>query len=215
MTQPQYYPPAFAEQSFHCPFCGVYARQIWTDAWERYNGGNVQIVEGIRFGTCTHCGKKTIWLDSDMIEPSIGGVPLPNQDLAEDIVEDYIEARDILNKSPRGAAALLRLAIQKLCKELGEKGKNINDDISGLVKKGLPKKVQQSLDYVRVIGNNAVHPGQIDLADDVDTAQNLFKLINIIADVMITQPQDIESLYNSLPTEQLKAIDKRDNKADI
>jgi hypothetical protein len=52
-----------------------------------------------------------------MIEPNIGGVPFPNNDLPEDIKNDYIEARDILNKSPRGSSALLRLAIQKLCKE--------------------------------------------------------------------------------------------------
>jgi hypothetical protein len=38
--------------------------------------------------------------------------------------------------------------------------------------------VQQSLDIVRVIGNDAVHPGQIDLTDDIETATKLFVLIN-------------------------------------
>ena len=106
----------------------------------------------------------------------------------------------------------MRLSIQKLCKELGEKGKNINDDIGELVKKGLPIKIQQALDYVRVIGNNSVHPGQIDLRDDKETAINLFILINLIAEVMITQPKEVDKLYNSLPQEQKDAIAKRDSK---
>ena len=122
-----------------------------------------------------------------------------------------MEAKAIVNKSPRGAAALLRLCIQKLCEQLGEKGKNINDDIANLVKIGLPVKIQQALDVVRVIGNNAVHPGQIDLRDDQDTAMKLFELINVIAEVMITQPKEVERLYQSLPQTAREAIQKRDN----
>jgi len=135
---------------------------------------------------------------------------MPNNDLPEDIKADYEEARTILNKSPRGATALLRLCIQKLCESLGESGKDINKDIGNLVKKGLPLKVQQSLDIVRVIGNDAVHPGQIDLTDDVETATKLFVLTNLIVDVMITQPKEIDKLFNSLPKNKLEGIANRD-----
>jgi hypothetical protein len=136
--------------------------------------------------------------------------PIPNEDLPDDVREDYMEARTIIHKSPRGAAALLRLAIQKLCRFLGESGKNINNDIAELVKKGLNPNVQKSLDIVRVIGNEAVHPGIIDLKDSPEIAIKLCTIINIIADLMITQPKLIEQMYSGLPEDKVKGIESRD-----
>ena len=52
-----------------------------------------------------------------------------------------------------------------------QKGENLNADVAKLVKKGLPVDVQQALDAVRVIGNEALHPGQMDLRDDRPTAE--------------------------------------------
>ena len=115
-----------------------------------------------------------------------------------------------MNKSPKGAAALLRLSIQVLCRELGESGKNINSDIKELVKKGLPVIVQQSLDIVRVTGNDAVHPGQID-TDDINVVNKLFELINVIIEYMIALPKKVSGLYDTLPEEKKEGIKKRDN----
>jgi hypothetical protein len=123
---------------------------------------------------------------------------------------DFEEAGTVLGASPRGAAALLRLVIQKLCKHLGGKGEKLDDDIALLVDKGLDRRVQRSLDIVRVIGNNAVHPGKIDLRDDRDTALKLFGLVNLVVEIMITQPKHIEEMYESLPEGSRKAIEKRD-----
>jgi len=50
--------------------------------------------------------------------------------------------------------------------DLGESGKDINADIGNLVKKGLSPLVQKALDTVRVVGNECVHPGTMDLKDD-------------------------------------------------
>lgn len=211
-TRIPYTPPAFEETAFNCPFCHAYADQGWgypdRHISQVYYGND----KGFAICRCSHCGEFSVWVKQRMVSPATVTSPPANSDLPDDVKPDYEEAALISSKSPRGAAALLRLAIQKLCKYLGEDGKNINNDIAALVKKGLPVKVQQALDIVRVVGNNAVHPGQIDLNDDVDTANQLFTLVNLIADVMITQPKHVEELYqNIVPQSHKDAIEKRDD----
>ena len=112
---------------------------------------------------------------------------MPNLDLSDDLKKDFEEARQIANLSPKGAAALLRLVIQKLCIQLGEPGKDINKDIGSLVKKRLPAAVQKALDIVRVVGNESVRPGRIGLNDNPAITSKLFELVNIIAAKMITE----------------------------
>ena len=203
--------PEYHAGAFNCPHCGAYSNQNWFNIYVQTSG--FEKIKDIDLAFCTHCSKYSLWHQSRMIYPSCGTAPLPNPDLPDDTKADYEEARSIVSLSPRGASALLRLVIQKLCKHLGEKGENINADIANLVKKGLPLKVQKALDVVRVVGNNAVHPGQIDLKDDVETSEKLFDLINLIVEVMITQPKHVDELYKSLPQSQKEAIRKRNNQA--
>jgi hypothetical protein len=152
-----------------------------------------------------------MWHDKEMIFP-VGATtaPLTHPDLFRDARADYEEARAIANRSPRGAAALLRLVVQKMCKDLGEGGKDLNRDIGSLVQKGLPTTVQRALDVVRVVGNNAVHPGQIDLRDNPKIAARLFQIINIIIEKMVSEPRQINALFDNLPEGQKHQIARRD-----
>lgn len=161
---------------------------------------------------CFNCDQVAIWVHQTPIFPPSRTGDAPSDDMPSDIARDFEEARAILSQSPRGAAALLRLCIQKLCIFLGEKGKNIDQDIASLVSKGLNPLVQKSLDVVRVIGNESVHPGSIDLRDDRETASQLLRLVNLIVDQMITLPNSINLLYNDLPEAKRKAIDERNQK---
>jgi hypothetical protein len=170
----------------------------------------VHNLNNIHVSVCYHCDKASIWLTDRLLYPEPSEGPEPKPDTPDSIKADYQEAAAILRKSPRGAAALLRLCIQKLCKELGQPGKNINEDIGALVAAGLDARVQKALDAVRVIGNNAVHPGQIDLKDDQGIAETLFRLVDIIVEKMISEPKMVDEVYSNLPQNVLAQIEKRD-----
>lgn len=211
----EYVAPQRGIEAFNCPRCHVYAQQNWfyLRASSNSNGyGHIYENQEFLVSTCASCGAPTIWVNDTIIYPSYSTAQIASLDLPEDVRVDFEEARAIANQSPRGAAALLRLSIQKLCKHLGKPGNNINADIKALVEDGLPTRVQQALDSVRVIGNEAVHPGSIDLRDDIATVNMLFKLVNFITEKMITEPREIDELYTSLPADKLVGIDNRDRK---
>src|SRR5690348_16692610 len=95
---------------------------------------------------------------------------------------------------------------------LGQPGQKLNDDIGKLVSAGLPVQIQRSLDIVRVVGNNQVHPGTLDVRDDPTIAAALFELVNAIVEDRISRPKQIEAFYNKLPQTAREAIEKRDGK---
>lgn len=200
-----YFPPTFNQSHFHCPYCGVNAKQNWYSVYT-----DSPPLSEYKVSSCTHCSKNCMWYDKKMIIPTAANAPMPHEDIPASLTADFNEAREIVNFSPRGAAALLRLVLQKLMIELGESGKDINKDIGSLVNKGLPEEIQQALDIVRVIGNESVHPGELDLHDDTDTALQLFELINFIIEERISRKKRISSLFSRLPEGKLKGIEARD-----
>ena len=208
----KHYPPIFQQSKFHCVYCEVYSSQSWHSLNFRSMNNQYEIDDKMKFCVCGHCGKWSYWFKGGMLVPSNAPVPPHHLDMPETCLSEYNEARNVVSASPRAACALIRLALQKLMVELGEKGKNINDDIGSLVSKGLPVLVQQALDFCRVVGNNAVHPGEIEINDTPEIADNLFTMINFIVEDRISRPKQIQQLYGLLPEGARNAIEARDSK---
>ncbi len=170
-------------------------------------------INNLHLSQCFNCEKYAVWFHDRLLLPRERLDIQPNPDLPDDVTVDFNEAREIADASPRGAAALLRLCIQKICKHLGVAGKTIDECIGSMVEKGLNPLVQKSLDIVRVIGNEAVHPGELNLKDDRDTVMRLFELVNAIAEQMISHPRIVQTMYEKLPEPKRIAIEKRDSKS--
>jgi hypothetical protein len=221
----RYVSPAFNLSAFNCPHCDAYSKMEWgklsVNRFGSYRGTPVSTA------LCAHCNQSSYWVaektgvvsadvsedfSGRMIEPAITTAPMPHVEMPDAVKGDFEEARLIAGTSPRGAAALLRLCIQKLCVELGQKGKNINDDIAALVAAGLPLQVQQALDVVRVVGNNAVHPGEMSEDDLAEVCHSLFELVNHIVEDRIARPKQYAAMYERLPSKAKDGIELRDRK---
>jgi len=203
--------PEYHLAAFNCPFCAAYAHMGWQYLYG--TGGNAA---GVTIAICSKCKKSSVWLDSSkkMIDPMRSGAPLPAKDMPEDVKEDYLEAADVFARSPRAAAALLRLSLQKLCVHLGEKGKNINEDIRELAHKNtLPHQLIKVADTVRLTGNNAVHPGEM-APEDIDLiASKMFLMLNLIVIKGITEPRELADLYSMTPAKARSTAEELDAKA--
>jgi hypothetical protein len=177
---------------------------------------------GMAQARCQSCDKDSYWQiifstpewSGVLLHPPILVAPPAHVDLPTLCKSDYDEARSIARTSPRGAAALLRLVVEKLCVELlGDQSKGINEDIKTLVQSGLSPTVQKALDTLRVTGNEAVHPGTMSSDDHADSVDMLFEFVNYVVQQMITQPKEVAKLYAKLPKPKLDGIEQRDKSA--
>jgi len=214
--------PGFKAPAYHCPWCGVLASQNWIQL--TYDMPTTYVKSEHWANRCRNCHNESVWLSTGpgsdggptrlMAHPAVGGGPRPHVDMPDDVRADYEEARSIVARSPRGACALLRLATQKLVDDLESGSDKLNDKIGKLVAHGLPAMVQQALDSLRVVGNESVHPGQLDLRDDVETATALFGLLNLVVEDCITRPKQVQEFYGQLPPSKLQGIAERDASED-
>lgn len=172
------------------------------------------VLLNLSLSMCFSCDGFAVWVEDKIVYPVHNSTIIAHDEMPDSVKADFNEAASIIDMSPRGAAALLRLCIQKIMPDIGASGKDLNEDIASLVKNGLEADIQQAMDVLRVIGNNAVHPGQIDLKDDKATAIKLFDLLNLIVERRIATPNKIKGLFEGLPPGAREAIEKRDKKLD-
>ncbi|WP_341300289.1 DUF4145 domain-containing protein [Lysinibacillus sp. FSL H8-0500] len=235
--QQHYVSPVYGEGKFNCPTCFAFAQQDWYEINDAENGFYNLIIKNdltrivdseilssfqkngyatnnvTAISICFQCDHPSIWVKGRLVYPMASVAPLPNPDMPEDVMKLYNEAREISSLSPRASTALLRLAVELLLPQVGAKKAKIDNMISQLVGMGLPKEVEKALDSLRVIGNEAVHPGTIDTGDNSDIAIALFKVLNIVVDRLITQKKEIDELYSLIPEEKIKGINNRNSKA--
>lgn len=215
----KYTAPEIGLDAFTCPHCGVFADQKFTPrcnpATHLFSRPETLLNENAYiFGSCRRCLRMTLWRDNKMVYPIGGPASDPSEDMPADVMAIYHEANKIAGISPRAAAGLLRMAVERLIRGHllpdEDKDSTLYALIGILVKSGLDISIQQSLDVVRIIGNEALHSGQIAIDDDPEVVATLFMLLNYIVDDRITRPKTVSKIYNKLPSGKLQGIKDRD-----
>ncbi len=89
----------------------------------------------------------------------------------------------------------------------------LNDRIGWMVKQEhIDHDIQQMLDAGRIIGNNAVHPGELDLQATPELVDSLFWVTNELVEELISKPKRRKAIYESIPQSNRQAIERRDGK---
>lgn len=209
--------PCYDQEHFKCPHCGCFSamqyKSIYFEDDPKYIiDGNKRKENKISVARCIKCGGKIVWTTSGYVYPDF--IPEPaNEEMPVTVKHLYNEAGLVFRKSPRAACALLRLAVDLLCRELGEKGKTIDDNIGVLAQKGLDMDIIKSMDVLRIVGNNAVHPGMIDLnIDNEYVAMQLMHLLNIIVQRLIADKAFVNTMFSKLPQDVQKRTNERNHK---
>ncbi|NNA49767.1 MULTISPECIES: DUF4145 domain-containing protein [Pseudomonas] len=207
-----YVAPAFFKELFNCPHCSALSHM----SWHHLGMNQTTLIFAAR---CT-CNEFTYWLplgeispiwkrhmSGRMIYPFSSVAPIPEEDMPADVKIDFEEARQVFNHSPRAAAALLRLCVQKLCQQLLGKEGNIHQLIGELVPLGLPNRVLKAFDTIRIFGNESVHPGTVNLNETPDVALALFTLLNIAVRHCITEEKELEAIRALTPENKRRDLD--------
>ncbi|MDX8033482.1 DUF4145 domain-containing protein [Lentzea sp. BCCO 10_0856] len=213
--------------AFHCPSCGVFAKQTWAALLKETRLGpgvpvEVERVPGkwlgratLRIATCQHCGDHSIWRRDRMIFPvdTMGSSAHP--DMPVEVRALYEEAAAVASKSLRAGTAFARVVVERLLRTVDPDAPSRAtleqriDRVSCQVSSSLLKL----LHIVRIAGNGAVHiddsPDAIvitalDAEHGPELVEMLLDAANRLVDELITRPAAVDRHWSALPPSKAK-----------
>jgi len=206
-----------------CPHCGVKSQHAYLNKiygkyeykvvpksrsadfsiHSKYNS-NLQDFDAIQ---CVVCGNYSLYYQGKMIYPLETNVSKPNEDMPDNVKDIYLEARNVLNISPKSACALLRLALERLMGELDVEGRTLNDKINNYCNNyNSDNRLIKAFHLVRLVGNDVVHSGVLDVDDNEDIARAMFGIINEIVNETITKKNKMDAIFECLPKNKTDSI---------
>lgn len=183
---------------------------------------------------CSKCGNRCYWeiitkykprtkekdprnlydyeTEEKIIYPDISLIDMePNEDLTNEQKQLFNEAKDIFDKSPKAAGALLRCVIERILRDkfqekhsqslLGSilKDKNVQNELG--------KEIIQLCESCKLIGNEASHSSLMIYEDESkQEVELLFELINAIAEELLSKPRKRQEMFDK--SKKLKTLSR-------
>lgn len=218
----------FNKQTFTCPYCGraqsysnanMLRSYAPNDCYNRQKDSTAVIIYHI---ICSNVdcqkiiitGRFIISNEQFDISPQHVHKTYPDY-IPKQIRDDYTEAADIIELSPKAAATLFRRCLQGMIHDFWDiHEKNLNAEISSLKDK-VPLPLWNALDALRKIGNIGAHMEKdVNLIVDIDIseAKKLQKLIEMLFDKWYIAKHDEEELFNEIIDTSDKKQTERKNR---
>ena len=213
--------PELLKPNFKCLHCQIVTQHEWRNleskSIARNKMGGIKHYTGFsdlevfKISICYNCRGIAMWQNETIISPNTSHQPSAHPDMLEHIKPIYEEAASISRASSRASCALMRYALEELIKSMGYKD-GLYNDIGKMYQEGLiDDNIKDSLDIVRLTGNDALHSNQIDM-DDQTNVDYMFELINEIVESLISSPKRRKSMLEKFGQNPLDSIKKRDSK---
>ena len=210
----------FGEERFICPICKIGSGHRWFKIIRNNNVIRVAEVDNISISVhdnegqfamslCQLCLGASIWLMGNLIYPKTDSlIDPPNEDMPDNIKTIYQEAREVFQISPRSSSALLRLSLEGILHDQDYNKGNLQDKILQLCRdKNNPKELILAAEVIRHYGNSSAHSGFINLNENLETAEELFMVLNIVADYIYTRPKKLDELLEKVPQSKRDKIE--------
>jgi len=223
-----------------CPHCNVSFFEEWESTgalvWDDDCKG-----QGLKYAQCPNCSRLIVRIiegpvdlqeqefvpreedDKATTTNEFTVYPVPDKtDLSEDVPEnyrqDYLEAKSVVDISPKASAAISRRLLQNLLRDqMGIKNANLSKQIEGFLDlKDVPSYLSRSIDAVRNVGNFAAHPNKETSTGEIvevepGEADWLLEVLMSMFDFLFIQPKRIEIRRNEL-NEKLRSMGKPEMK---
>lgn len=148
-----------------CRHCLVEFHVEWSDGFIAYDRNTPFVVSHAR---CPACGRISVVYSTSREGSQYRVFLFPRAESREPIdpsvppefADDYIEACNVLDISPKASAALSRRVMQHILQECAKvQAPNLYQEIQKVLDGNMvPSHIADSLDAVRTVGNFAAHP---------------------------------------------------------
>jgi hypothetical protein len=167
-------------------------------------------VQNVSISYCFSCNEIGLWVGDQLVWPVVVASPeLKKLEILAELSGDKGTMIEPLNASPRGAAALLHLAVEKLCLELGVGTYEPRPALAPAIQEEVDARVQNVLDAVKIIQDSSPPIEQNGLRDDRATADALPGFVNLICEKLIIEPRHLRALYTKVREGAQHNMDQR------
>jgi len=210
-----------------CLHCKISFFEQWSTPYAHVWNDDTLIGQGIKYTACPNCGKLIVKIVEGKIDIDNEGFEKDDEDniveekeftvfpvvseamFSEDVPDEYktdlIEAKAILESSPKASAAISRRLLQAILEnKLQIKGNNLSQQIDKFLElEHVPSHISKSVDAVRVVGNFAAHPNKETNTGSIvqvepGEAEWLVEVLLSLFDFVFIQPNRIEKRRKEL-----------------